>query len=104
MGAKYSYKWWEQFARQGNPIPWTKKMNFLLGVWAVAGKATLPDVESCWDAAAAVALSCHLEIQIDILAGELYLEFFIWFWGPGERYLEMDTGVLRRISMRISWA
>ena len=36
----------------------------------------LPDLESCWVAAAVVvAVSCHLEIQVDILAGELYLEF-----------------------------
>ena len=35
-----------------------------------------PDVESCWDAiAAAVAVSCQLEIQVDIQARELYLEF-----------------------------
>ena len=41
---------------------------------------TLPDLESCWDVAAVVAaVSCHLEIQVDILAGELYLELFIWF-------------------------
>ena len=35
----------------------------------------------------------HLEIQVDILAGELYLAFFIWIWGRGERYLRMETGV-----------
>ena len=40
----------------------------------------LPDGESCWDVAVVVAaVSCHLEIQVDILAGELYLDFFIWF-------------------------
>ena len=27
MGAKYSYKVWEQFARHENPIPWTKQWN-----------------------------------------------------------------------------
>ena len=58
------------------------------------GQGTLPDVESCWDAAvaAAVAVSCHLEIQVGILARELYLEFSygfgvlvrdIWTWRPG---------------------
>ena len=43
----------------------------------------------------------HLEIQVDIQARELYLEFFIWFWGRGERYLGMETGVLLRISIQI---
>ena len=43
----------------------------------------------------------HLEIQVDIQARELYLEFFIWFWGRGERYLRMETGVLHRISIQI---
>ena len=43
----------------------------------------------------------HLEIQVDIQARELYLEFFIWFWGRGERYLRMETGVLLRISIQI---
>ena len=56
------------------------------------GPGALPDGQSCWDAAAAV--SCHLEIQVDILAGELYLESFIWIWDPGERYLRMETRVL----------
>ena len=46
----------------------------------------------------------HLEIQVDILAGELYLEFFIWFWGRGKRYLRMETGVLHRIAIQISRA
>ena len=64
---------------------------------------TLPDLERCWDAAVAVAtVSRHLEIQVDILAGELCLEFFIlWCWGRGERYLRMETGVLLRISIHI---
>ena len=35
----------------------------------------------------------HLEIQIDMLGGELYSEFFIWIWGRGERYLRMKSGV-----------
>lgn len=38
----------------------------------------LPDGQSCRDAIVA-AVSRHLEIQVDILAGELYLEFVIWF-------------------------
>ena len=44
----------------------------------------------------------HLGIQVDIQAGELYLKFLIWFWGRGERYLRMETGVLHRISTQIS--
>ena len=44
----------------------------------------------------------HLEIQVDIQARKLYLKVFLWFWGRGERYLEMETGVLHRISMRTS--
>ena len=44
----------------------------------------------------------HLGIQVDIQARELYLEFFMWFWGRGERYLTMKTGVLLRIAIRIS--
>ena len=43
----------------------------------------------------------HLGIQVDIQARELYLKFFIWFWGRGERYLRMETGVLHRISIQI---
>ena len=62
------------------------------------GPGASPDLESCWDAA---AVSCHLEIQIDISARELYLEFLIWFWALGERYLRMETGVLHRIAIRI---
>ena len=44
----------------------------------------------------------HLGIQVDIQARELYLKFFTWFWGRGERYLRMETGVLHRISVQIS--
>ena len=43
----------------------------------------------------------HLEIQVDIQASKLYLELFIWFWAPGERYLRMETGVLLRIWVQI---
>ena len=43
----------------------------------------------------------HLGLQVDIQARELYLKFFIWFWGRGERYLRMETGVLHRISIQI---
>ena len=43
-------------------------------------------------------------IQVDIQARKLYLKVLLWFWGRGERYLEMETGVLHRISMRTSWA
>ena len=38
-------------------------------------------------------------IQVDIQARELYLRFFMWFGGRGERYLRMETGVLHRISI-----
>ena len=44
----------------------------------------------------------HLQIQVDIQTRKLYLKVFLWFWGPGERYLRMETGVLHRISMWIS--
>ena len=66
------------------------------------GPGDLPDGQSCWDVVVVAAVSCHLEIQVDILAGELYFEFFIWFGGRGERSLEMETGVLHRISIQIS--
>ena len=73
MGAKYSYKWWEQFARQGNPIPRKNKSTLVqvselcqVTVWFVEvrdsrtgyllpvrdAQGTLPDVESCWDVTA----------------------------------------------------
>ena len=72
------------------------------------GPGALPDVESCWNAVApGIAASCHLEIQVDILAGELfkkYIEgFFIWLlkfrvlvrdiwtWRPGF-YSELRYG------------
>ena len=44
----------------------------------------------------------HLEIQVDIQTRKLYLEFYIWIWGRGESYLEMEIGVLHRNSIRIS--
>ena len=43
----------------------------------------------------------HLEIQVDIQARELLLKVFLRFWGRGERYRRMETGVLLRISIRI---
>ena len=43
----------------------------------------------------------RLGIQVDIQARKLYLQFFTWFWGRGERYLRMETGVLHRISIQI---
>ena len=42
-----------------------------------------------------------LGVQVDIHAMELHLEFFTWFWGRGERYLRMETGVLLRLSIQI---
>ena len=44
----------------------------------------------------------HLEIQVDIQARKLLLKVFLRFWGRGERYLRMETGVLLRISLRTS--
>ena len=44
----------------------------------------------------------HLEIQVNIQARKLYLEFYLWFWGCGERSRRMETEVLHRISMRVS--
>ena len=44
----------------------------------------------------------HLEIKVDIQARKLLLEGFLKFWGRGERYRRMETGVLHRISLRIS--
>ena len=44
----------------------------------------------------------HLEIQVDIQARELTLKVFLRFWGRGERYRRMETGVLLRISLRTS--
>ena len=43
----------------------------------------------------------HLEIQVDVQARKLYLEFVLWFGGRGERSWRMETGVLLRISIRI---
>ena len=42
----------------------------------------------------------HFEIQVDIQARELLLKVFLRFWGRGERYRRMETGVLLRISLR----
>ena len=60
--------------------------------------------ESCWDVAAAVAAVSHLEIQVDILAGELYLEFVPMELGPGGSSGRFETGVLHRISIPFRWA
>ena len=67
-----------------------------------------PDGESSWDAAvaaaAAVAAISRLEIQVDILAGELYLEFVPMELGPGGSSGNFETGVLHRISIPFKWA
>ena len=60
-----------------------------------------PDGESCWDAA--VAAVSHLEIQVDILAGKLYLEFVPMELGPGGSSGRFETGVLQRISIPFIW-
>ena len=44
----------------------------------------------------------HLETQVDIQARKLQLKVFLRFWGRGERSRRMETGVLHRISMRVS--
>ena len=44
----------------------------------------------------------HLETQVDIQARKLLLEVFLRFWGRGERSRRMETGVLHRISLRVS--
>ena len=36
-----------------------------------------------------------------ILARELYLDFFLMEMSPGEAFRDIETGVLRRISIRI---
>ena len=64
-----------------------------------------PDGESSWDVAAAAAAAVaaaavsRLEIQVDILAGELYLEFVPMELGPGGSSGRFETGVLHRISI-----
>ena len=69
-----------------------------------------PDGESSWDAAAAAAVAAaaaavsRLEIQVDILAGELYLEFVPMELGPGGSSGRFETGVLHRISIPFRWA
>ena len=62
-----------------------------------------PDGESSWDAAAAAAVS-RLEIQVDILAGELYLDLVTMELGPGGSSGRFETGVLHRISIPFVWA
>ena len=37
---------------------------------------------------------CHLEIQVDVQARKIYLKVFLQFWGRGERYWRIETGVL----------
>ena len=46
--------------------------------------------------------SVGIDVLVDILAKELYLEFFIHIWIPDETYLDFETGVLHRISIQIS--
>ena len=46
----------------------------------------------------------HLEFQVDILAGELYLEFVPMELGPGGSSGNFETGVLHRISIPFIWA
>ena len=42
------------------------------------GPGALPDGQSCWDVVVA-AVSCHLEIQVDILAGPGWGAIFVVF-------------------------
>ena len=46
----------------------------------------------------------HLEIQVDIQARELYLEFVPMDLDSDETSRDIDTAVLHRISVRIIWA
>ena len=46
----------------------------------------------------------HLEIQVDILARELYLEFSLMELGPCESSERFETGVLHRIPIPFIWA
>ena len=46
----------------------------------------------------------HLEIEVDMQARELYLEFSLMEMKPGEAFSDIETGVLHRISIRIKWA
>ena len=50
------------------------------------------------------AYGCDLGIQVDILAGELYLEFVLMELGSGESSGPFGTGVLHRISIPFIWA
>ena len=44
----------------------------------------------------------RLKIKVDIQARERVLEIFLRFGGRGERHRRMETGVLHRISLRVS--
>ena len=46
----------------------------------------------------------HLEIQVDIQARELYLEFVPMDLDPDETSRNIDTAILHRIPIRITWA
>ena len=46
----------------------------------------------------------HLEIQVDILARELYLESVPMELGPGGNSGRFETGVLHRILIPFMWA
>ena len=61
----------------------------------------LPNGQSCWDA---VVAARHLEIQVDIQARELYLEFVLMDLDSDETSRDIDAAVLHRISIRIIWA
>ena len=50
---------------------------------------------------------CRLRLEttldlVDIEAKKLQFDRFALFWGRGERYLKMETGVPHRIWMRVS--
>ena len=45
---------------------------------------------------------CHLEILVDVPAGDLYLKFFIKrVWSSCERSVDFNTGVLLKMSIQI---
>ena len=47
-------------------------------------------------------LAVQYGVRLTFCPGNYICFFFIWFWGHGESCLEMETGVLLRISIQIS--
>ena len=36
-----------------------------------------------------IAIGCHLEVQVDVIAGGLHLGLFTFIWGQGQRYQDL---------------